>query len=142
MTFLISDLKQRPELWHKIMFDGQLNHGGHKVTVPDKLAEELKRAGHTSPASVEPDLEPPSGRGSRAATPAQTNPWPLWAKLLRLMASNRDAGLGDILARWLKFMGGNLYKKWHLRQHGKPCKCAAHQTRLNSRFPPAKTTRE
>ena len=74
------------------MFDGQLNHGGHKVTVPDKLAEELKRAGHTLPPSVAPDLEPPSGRGVRAATPAQTNHWPLWAKLLRLMAVNRDAG--------------------------------------------------
>jgi hypothetical protein len=117
------------------MFDGQLNHGGHKVTVPDKLAEELKRAGHTLPPSVAPDLEPPSGRGVRAATPAQTNHWPLWAKLLRLMAVNRDAGLGDILARWLKFMGGNLYKKWHLRKYGRPCKCGANQNRLNRRFP-------
>jgi len=61
--------------------------------------------------------------------------WPLWARLFRLLSKKSDRGLGDTLNRLLIFVGGNHYKKWHLRKHGRPCQCNARQTRLNRRFP-------
>jgi len=61
--------------------------------------------------------------------------WPLWAKLLRLMAKKTDRGLGDTLNRLLIFVGGNHYKNWHLMRGGTPSQCTARQTHLNGQFP-------
>ena len=61
--------------------------------------------------------------------------WPLWAKTLALAAKSEDKGLGDVIARTIGPIGGDVYKKWFEKITGKPCGCGERQEMLNAKYP-------
>jgi len=136
MNFRIAELKKYPPAWHRVMFVGRLSNGGFHVTIPDALAAQLRAEGIALPKHEEIFI-PVFVKNSVKMTgkSIQLDPFPWWARLLRLLSKRSDRGLGDTLNRLLIFVGGNRYKKWHLQKHGRPCQCNTRQTRLNARFP-------
>jgi hypothetical protein len=54
---------------------------------------------------------------------------------MRGLAKASDRGLGDIVERLVGPMGGEAFKKWHLKIFGKSCGCAARRDKWNAKFP-------
>lgn len=61
--------------------------------------------------------------------------WPLLLQPLKLLAQPMDKGLGDIVARTIGPIGGDVYKSWYQRIFGKPCGCDERQETLNRDYP-------
>ena len=62
-------------------------------------------------------------------------PWPIYARPLKLLAISGDKGLGDIIARTIGPIGGDAYKAWFKLAFGKSCGCTERQNSLNQKFP-------
>lgn len=65
-------------------------------------------------------------------------PSPDWGFLLtplKLMAKDGDRGLGDILARIVGPIGGDLFKVWYKKIFGKTCGCQERQEDWNLQYP-------
>lgn len=75
-----------------------------------------------------PYLPPPIVK----ATPPQ---WPKLLLPLKLFAVPEDKGLGDIIARKIGPIGGDLYKAWYLKVFGKSCGCSQRQEDWNRNYP-------
>ena len=69
------------------------------------------------------------------AQPIQPEPWPLLAQPLKYMAHPGDRGLGDIVARVIGPIGGDLYKAWFKKVFNRSCGCTERQDQLNLRYP-------
>lgn len=61
--------------------------------------------------------------------------WPLWAKELTTFAQPGDRGVGDIIARTIGPIGGDLFKSWFQKIFNKPCGCTERQESLNLQYP-------
>lgn len=61
--------------------------------------------------------------------------WPLLLQPLKLLAKGGDRGLGDIIERVVGPIGGEAYKKWHLKIFGTSCSCSERRDSLNVDFP-------
>lgn len=61
--------------------------------------------------------------------------WPLWARAIRRLRSAPDRGVGDTLSRLLRYMGGDVFKRWRADTLRRPCRCAERQAKLNRQFP-------
>lgn len=61
--------------------------------------------------------------------------WPTWAKLLALVGTDSDKGIGDVIARTIGPFGGEAYKKWYELLFQKPCGCAERQDNYNALYP-------
>jgi hypothetical protein len=62
-------------------------------------------------------------------------PWPLFARGLRLLRANGDAGIGDTVARNLHRLGADAMVKLYARLVGRDCGCEDRRQRLNQLFP-------
>lgn len=63
----------------------------------------------------------------------EPNKWPWWAKLLRVLASPSDAGVGDTVERLASAVGGKQYQKLTAKLK-RPCGCAARKERWNRHY--------
>jgi hypothetical protein len=57
--------------------------------------------------------------------------WPLWAKILRLLSSKTDLGIGSTIERLLRLAGVKTVKE----KLKVKCRCADRRNALNARFP-------
>ena len=69
------------------------------------------------------------------STTKPSKEWPMPIKALKMFSKKEDRGIGDTIARVVGPIGGEAYKRWHLREFGKPCGCAERQQRLNQKYP-------
>lgn len=92
------------------------------LTVPCYEGREVFRNKHS---------HPPTYLKKGTAGPA----WPLILMPLKLLAKEEDRGLGDIVARTVGPIGGEAWKKWHLRVFGRPCGCKERQEDWNLMYP-------
>jgi len=67
--------------------------------------------------------------------PKPAKEWPVPIKALKIFSRKEDRGIGDTIARVVGPIGGEAYKRWHLREFGKPCGCSERQQRLNQKYP-------
>jgi hypothetical protein len=81
-------------------------------------------ANHVIPISTQP-----------AVSPTVSAVWPIALRGLRLFAKPGDRGAGDIIARVLGPIGGNVFKKWWKKATGRNCGCNSRQAKLNRRYP-------
>lgn len=64
------------------------------------------------------------------------NNWPTILKPVKLLATKKDKGLGDIVERVIGPVGGNLYNDWYMKTFGTKCpKCTKDKNNLNERYP-------
>lgn len=62
-------------------------------------------------------------------------PWPLVLLPLKALAKEGDRGAGDIIARVVGPIGGDVFKSWYRTIFGKDCGCGNRQEALNARWP-------
>lgn len=92
------------------------------LTIPCFEGREIYRNRFTDPVSY-------ASRGAKSPK------WPFILQPLKAFAKEGDRGLGDIIERMVGPVGGDAYKKWHLKIFGKPCSCSERQDSLNLDFP-------
>jgi hypothetical protein len=83
-------------------------------------------------------IEPvPTGVRQRlyADGPMPKSAWPVVLLPFKLMAKEGDRGAGDIIARVIGPIGGDIFKKWYKTLFGKDCGCGHRQEVLNQRWP-------
>lgn len=61
--------------------------------------------------------------------------WPLWALEVAKRAQPGDTGVGDIIARTVGPIGGDLFKSWFQTIFSKSCGCTERQESLNLQYP-------
>ncbi len=66
---------------------------------------------------------------------AEPKEWPKAFLPLKLLAKPEDQGLGDIVARTIGPIGGDVFKEWYLQTFGKSCGCSTRQKRWNELYP-------
>ena len=73
----------------------------------------------------------------KAAAPVApvTTRWPWYWRLLSLLRTRADRGVGDTVARLLRYLGGERLKRWWKRRTKADCGCAGRQGRLNRLYP-------
>lgn len=67
--------------------------------------------------------------------PVKPARWPWCWRLLALLRTKADRGVGDTVARLLGYVGGERLKRWHRRLTKKDCGCQGRQGRLNRLYP-------
>ena len=60
--------------------------------------------------------------------------WPGWARVIRLVKTDADRGVGDTISRVIGPIGGEAYKVWFLATFQRPCGCTERQADLNAKF--------
>lgn len=60
--------------------------------------------------------------------------WPRWAKLIRMLRTKADAGIGDTAQRIAAKFGGERFKALSKRI-GMPCACTGRQEEWNRLYP-------
>jgi hypothetical protein len=71
----------------------------------------------------------------RLCSDAPPEPWPAYLLPFRLLAQEKDRGLGDIIARTIGPAGGDAFKDWYREKFGQDCGCRDRQVFLNNRYP-------
>lgn len=61
--------------------------------------------------------------------------WPLWAKALKLVRKEGEAGVGDTIERLIGPKNSAAYQAWHLKTFGQQCKCKQRQVNYNAKYP-------
>ena len=130
-------------IWHELIPKGELS--GDVLTIEDHLAQpiiqqcagqlvfiaelELKR--HQVNITVRGhDKNPPI-----VTKAVPTSEWPVLLKAFALLATEADAGLGDMVERLVGPIGGDAFKEWHQKIFGRACGCGARKDFLNQRYP-------
>jgi len=70
-----------------------------------------------------------------AHVPRPKPEWPAVLLPLKLLAEPGDRGAGDIIARKIGPIGGDVFKFWFKMTFGKSCGCGKRQEALNQRWP-------
>jgi hypothetical protein len=73
---------------------------------------------------------PPWEKGS-----ATKRIWPLFARIISMLRTDEDRGIGDTVARNLSKFGANALKRVFKRLTGRECGCADRQAALNHLYP-------
>lgn len=68
-------------------------------------------------------------------TQREAGQWPFFLAPMRLLATQADRGLGDVVGRIIGPLGGTAFETWHLKTFGKPCSCGDRRATLNARYP-------
>ena len=115
---LRAEAEKAPGTWQRILSAGRITADQRFVELPDDL--------NSAPAK--------SNGGSKSlAIPADQ--WPLSIKAMALLAKAEDRGIGDVIARIVGPIGGDIFKSWHLKTFGKSCGCLERQESFNQRYP-------
>lgn len=61
--------------------------------------------------------------------------WPLWAKGLRAVKREGEAGVGDTIERLVGKWNSQVFKTWYLKTFGKQCGCSRRKEHLNKSYP-------
>ena len=91
---------------------------------------------HTMPM-VSRGTVPPSNKGCSPCV--KLEPWPLWAKAVRLLASESDEGVGDTIHR-MAGLAGETFEQAFKTITGKDCGCKVRRESFNREWKYEKTT--
>jgi hypothetical protein len=61
--------------------------------------------------------------------------WPVWAKLLSMVATSEDKGVGSVIERTIGPFGGNAFKVWYAATFGKSCGCSERRESFDAQYP-------
>lgn len=61
--------------------------------------------------------------------------WGVMLNVMKLMKKEEDRGLGDIIARVIGPIGGDVFKAWYKKIFGKSCGCSERQDEWNATYP-------
>lgn len=128
VTYRVSELRGRPD-WHQIVSVGRLSGDGRFITLGDDAPIE-PRTDRAVQSSSRPEIARPEPNVARVA-----RPWPLWAKMIRLLRRKPDKGIGDTLERLFKRFGVASGVKWLSQITGHACKCKTRRDGLNISWP-------
>jgi hypothetical protein len=67
--------------------------------------------------------------------PVPREEWPMWAKVLALLAQEGDKGIGSVVERTIGPVASNAFKAWHRLTFGRPCSCSERKERWDSQYP-------
>jgi hypothetical protein len=138
-TFLLTSIPET--LWHDALAVGRVTGDGFHVEVTGEIAQALQAAGAVPVPAADADnasLHSSGGQPAVVVQEAQPIPrakWPAHIKALALLARPEDRGIGDVIARTVGPIGGDLYKEWHQKIFGKPCGCSDRQDNYNQLYP-------
>lgn len=126
MRFTLQKLRESkcPNIWHDILRAGK--QIGSSVDVPDTEAQRILAACNEPLATVPKKA---------LIQPLPFDQWPLAFQKLASLAQPGDIGLGDIVERQIRALGGDYFKKLWKRATGKDCGCDQRKQYLNDRYP-------
>jgi hypothetical protein len=117
-----------PNVWHDALRLGQLS--GAAVVLSDRDGQQLlKRCGEAPP---DPEATPTPVPGVQ---PIPFEQWPLAIKELSKLATPEDQGIGDIIERMVRRIGGSAFKSLYNLATGHDCGCCGRQQALNRKYP-------
>jgi hypothetical protein len=87
-------------------------------------------------------LPPSQGRAQAGAHVAIAAPrvpipfekWPLWAKMIRLVRTGEDSGVGDTVRRTIGDANSKAFQIWYQTTFGKSCGCARRHGEWNQQY--------
>lgn len=75
---------------------------------------------------------PTAGGTDAPPAPVPRDDWPLWAKTIARLATPKDRGVNDTIARTIRPVGGDAFENWFLALTGHPCNGDGQPERFNA----------
>jgi|SRR6185295_2755494 len=106
----------------------------HRVANNLPIGSEFEREVEEQLAGILPDNFVTETNPHRSPV-VPRNEWPLWAKMLALVAQPEDKGIGSVIERTIGPFGGSAFKVWYAATFGKSCGCAERRDAFDLQYP-------